>query len=305
MTVLEVIRRSTEYLTRHGVESPRLQVELLLAHVLRLPRLNLYLQFDRVLGPSELEPLRDLVRRRGAREPLQHLTGTAPFLDHVLQVGPAVLIPRPETETLAARAVELGRGIPGGRPRVLDLGTGSGCLALALAAGLPGADVHAVDLSPEALEVARGNAVRTGLADRVRFGLGDGFAALAGIWPAPEAVFDLVVSNPPYIPTAEIATLAPEVRDHDPRMALDGGVDGLDFYRRLAVEAAAWVGPGGWMLLEFGDGQGPAVAGLMAGAGWVDGVLEKDLSGRERVIIVRRPPASPRPQSPDCPAVEV
>ena len=305
MTVLEVIRRSTEYLTRHWVESPRLQVELLLAHVLRLPRLNLYLQFDRVLGPSELEPLRDLVRRRGAREPLQHLTGTAPFLDHVLQVGPAVLIPRPETETLAARAVELGRGIPGGCPRVLDLGTGSGCLAIALAAGLPGAEVHAVDLSPEALEVARGNAVRTGVADRVRFGLGDGFAALAGIWPGPEAVFNLVVSNPPYIPTAEIATLAPEVRDHDPRMALDGGADGLDFYRRLAVEAAAWVCPGGWMLLEFGDGQGPAVDGLMDGAGWVDGVLEKDLSGRERVIIVRRPPASPRPQSPDCPAVDV
>ena len=304
MTILDVIRRSTEFLAGRGVDSPRLQVELLLAHVLKLPRLKLYLQFDRELTEAELNPLRDLVKRRGQREPLQHLTGTAAFLAHEIKVTREVLVPRPETEMLAQLAVQK-LSAAGGQPmaseadrmpaaRCLDFGTGSGCLAIAIAAACPETEVHAIDKSPAALTIARENAASNGVAGRIAFLEGDGFAALAahpssGIRLPP---FDLVVTNPPYIPTAEIATLDPEVRDHDPRLALDGGADGLDFYRRLATEAVPWLVPGGWLLAEFGDGQAEAVSGIFTGAGWSSEGVEKDLSGRERVLIVRSPQAA-------------
>jgi len=304
VTILDVIRRSTEFLAGRGVDSPRLQVELLLAHVLKLPRLKLYLQFDRELTEAELAPLRDLVKRRGQREPLQHLTGTAAFLAHEIKVTREVLVPRPETEMLAQLAVQK-LSAAGGQPmaseadrmpaaRCLDFGTGSGCLAIAIAAACPETEVHAIDKSPAALTIARENAASNGVAGRITFLEGDGFAALAahpssGIRLPP---FDLVVTNPPYIPTAEIATLDPEVRDHDPRLALDGGADGLDFYRRLATEAVPWLVPGGWLLAEFGDGQAEAVSGIFTGAGWSSEGVEKDLSGRERVLIVRSPQAA-------------
>lgn len=290
LTILEVIQRSTDYLARRGVESPRLQVELLLAHVLQLPRLKLYLQFDRALGPAELDRLRELVRRRGNRAPLQHLTGTTGFLGHELQVTPDVLVPRPETERLAQLALERLASRPG-EPRALDFGTGSGCLAISLAAGVPAARVTALDISPAALAVAAANAGRAGVADRLRWVEGDGFRR------APEEVagagrFGLVVSNPPYVASAEIATLEPEVRDHDPRVALDGGPDGLDIHRRLASAAGAWLEPDGWLLAEFGDGQAPALGEIYGAAGWREWTVEKDLSGRERVLIVRPPPAA-------------
>ncbi len=303
MTILDVIRRSTEFLAGRGVDSPRLQVELLLAHVLKLPRLKLYLQFDRELSEAELAPLRDLVKRRGQREPLQHLTGSAAFLAHEIKVTRDVLVPRPETEMLAQLAVQklaaasrpptAGDAVKTSGPRCLDFGTGSGCLAIAIAAACPEAEVHAIDRSPAALGIARENAASNGVAGRITFHEGDGFAALptdptSGTWHTP---FDLVVTNPPYIPTAEIATLDPEVRDHDPRLALDGGADGLDFYRRLATEGVPWLVPGGWLLAEFGDGQAGAVSGIFTGAGWSSEGVEKDLSGRERVLIVRSPQA--------------
>lgn len=287
MTVLEVLKRSTAYLDGHGVESARLNAELLLSHVLQKPRLRLYLEFDRELPESALADARGLVRRRAQRVPLQHLTGSAGFLGLDLRVNSAVLVPRPETEMLAQLAIDRLKSAPAAGPRrALDFGTGSGCLAIALAVAVPEAEVHAVDLSPEALEVARGNALQNG-ASRIGFHLGDGFAAL----PAGTEPFDVLVTNPPYIPTAEIATLEPEVRDHDPRMALDGGADGLDFYRRLNREARPWLRPGGSLLAEFGDGQAAALSGMFTLGGWfIDGV-EKDLSGRERVLIVRSPPA--------------
>ena len=166
------------------------------------------------------------------------------------------------------------------RPVVLDFGTGSGCLAVTLAVKCPAAVVHAVDISPDALAVARGNAVRHGVDGRVSFHLGDGFAAL----PA-DVRFDLLVGNPPYIPSGEIATLQPEVRDHDPRLALDGGADGLDFYRRIARAAAAWLRPDARVMLEFGDGQGAALRGLFSGGPWrCEGIFPDD-SGRERILI--------------------
>ena len=279
MTVLEVIQRSTEFLQRHGVDSPRLQIELLLAHILKLPRLQLYLNHDRALAESELAALRALVQRRAKREPLQHLVGSTSFFGLEISVSPDALIPRPETEALVELALAVLATCPASQPAVLDFGTGTGCIALTLAAKCPTALVHALDISDAALALARSNAERTALTDRITFHLGDGFGAL------PEELrFDLIVSNPPYIPASEIATLQPEVRDFDPRLALDGGADGLDFYRRLATETSARLHTAGGLFAEFGDGQENAVQSLFTAAGWQRVSIHRDLSGRPRVV---------------------
>lgn len=292
MTVLEILRRSTEYLEARGVESARLNAELILSHVLHQPRLRLYLEFDRVVGAPETAAARDLVRRRGRREPLQHLTGTTAFLGHELRVGPEVLIPRPETERLAQLAIErLRRPDAPATPRVLDFGTGSGCLAIAIAAAIPAAEVHALDLSVPALDLARENARPLGT-DRIAFHCGDGFAALPDRGGEPRRGFDLLVANPPYIPTADIGSLDPEVRDHEPRLALDGGPDGLAFFRRLAAEASHRMRCPGCLMLEFGDGQAAAVQELFTNTAWTVERVEKDLSGRDRILIVTPLPAS-------------
>lgn len=284
MTVLEVIQRSTEFLTRKGVESPRLQVELLLAHVLGMPRLKLYLNFERGLTEAELDTVRELVKRRGAREPLQHLVGSASFCGLELRVTPDVLIPRPETELLAERAWNFLATLDSRPATALDFGTGSGCLAIAVAVRCPHAAVTAVDVSASVLAVAGANAARHGVGERIRFVEGDGFAAL----PAGTR-FHLIVANPPYIPSAELATLQPEVRDHEPRGALDGGADGLDFIRRLATEGARWLAAGGRLMLEFGDGQAEAVGALFASQGWTVEAVENDLTSRPRILVARPP----------------
>jgi release factor glutamine methyltransferase len=284
VTVLEVIQRSTEFLTRKGVDSPRLHVELLLAHVLQVPRLKLYLNFERVLTDAELDTLRRLVQRRGEREPLQHLVGSTSFCGLDIAVNRDVLIPRPETEHLAEQACNWLR-TPRSRPAsVLDFGTGSGCLAIAIAHQCPDAIVHALDVSSVALSVAQANAARHGLAGRIQFHNGGGFSALPG-----GLTFDLLMANPPYIPTAEIDTLQPEVRDHDPRLALDGGPDGLAFYRRLAGEGASRMNPSGGATLEFGDGQEGAVQEIFREQGWSIEAVVNDDSNRARILIARRP----------------
>ena len=283
VTVLEVIQRSAEFLARKDVETPRLQVELLLAHVLRLPRMGLYLNFSRELTPPELDQVRELVRRRGTREPLQVIVGSTSFCGYEMMVNGRVLVPRPETELLAECGWTHLNQSGLAAPAVLDFGTGSGCLAITLALKCSAARVTALDISPEALAVARQNCTRHGVAERVQFHEGDGFAALP-----PGAEFDLLVANPPYIPTAEIATLEPEVREHDPRLALDGGADGLDFYRRLAAEAGAYLRPGSLALCEFGDGQGPAVSAIFATQMWIVERVQADYSGRDRFVVLRR-----------------
>jgi release factor glutamine methyltransferase len=282
VTVLEVIQRSAEFLARKGVESPRLQVELLLARVLAMPRLKLYLDFNRPLTAAELDSARALVKRRADREPLQHILGSTSFCGLELAVNRHVLVPRPETEVLAERGWNFLTGF-GARPvTALDVGTGSGCLAIALAVKCPRARVHAVDNAEAALAVARQNALRHQVADRIEFHAGDGFAAL------PDALrCDLIVSNPPYIPSAEIATLQPEVRDFDPRAALDGGADGLDFFRRLAAQAPPFLAPGGKLMVEFGDGQAEAVRGIFAAQKWIVEAVEPDYSGRPRILTAR------------------
>jgi release factor glutamine methyltransferase len=286
VTVLEAIQRSTEFLAKKGVDSPRLQTELLLAHLLQRPRMQLYLNFEQVLTPSQVESLRERVKRRGQREPLQHILGTTSFCGLEIAVNRQVLIPRPETELLAERGWTFLQQ-PATRPAepatALDFGTGSGCLAIALAHHCPAAEVQAIDLSPEALAVAGQNAARHGLAGRIRFHQGDGFAAV----PAGTQ-FDLIISNPPYIPSAEIATLQPEVRDYDPGSALDGGPEGLDYYRRLAAEAAAFLKPGGRLMLEIGDGQAPAVRDLLELQKWIVEAIQEDYNHVLRIVIARR-----------------
>ncbi len=282
MTILEVIQRSTEFLARKGVDSPRLQIELLLAHVLQMPRLKLYLSFDRTLTEPQLATLRDLVKRRADREPLQHILGSTSFCGLEITVNRAVLIPRPETEQLAEKAWQWLSNRNSELATVLDFGTGSGCLAIAIAVKCPAARVCALDISETALALARQNAARHAASDRIQFHLGDGFAALPG-----GMRFDLLVSNPPYIASAEIETLQPEVRDHDPRLALDGGQDGLEFYRRLAAEGPARLAPGARAMFEFGDGQAPALQEIFEAHQWVIDAVERDLSGRERILIAR------------------
>ena len=299
MTVLEVIQRTTSFLTKKGVDSPRLQAELLLAHVLQLPRMQLYLNFERVLAPAEQDASRQFVIRRGEREPLQHILGSACFCGLELTVNKQVLIPRPETELLAERgwkflnhqlkatvvqfASEPGSGPQAPEPSALDFGTGSGCLAIALAVNCPGALITAVDLSPAALEIAKANSFRHGVADRILFLPGNGFAPLPG-----QLRFDLILSNPPYIPTAELDTLQPEVRDFDPRMALDGGPDGLKFHRQLALESGEWLKPGGKLMLEFGDGQERAVAELFERENWIVEEIVPDYTQRPRLLLARK-----------------
>ena len=282
MTVLEAIQRSTDFLARKNVDSPRLQVELLLAHALGVPRLKLYLNFEQKLSGADLDTLRELVMRRGNREPLQHIIGSTSFCGFEIQVNRHVLVPRPETELLGERAWQFLEAAKAQAPAALDFGTGSGCLAIALAAKCPGAQVHAADISVEALSVARENAARNGVGERIQFHCGDGFAALPG-----GLLFDLIVANPPYVPSAEIEALAPEVRDHDPRLALDGGADGLDFYRRLAAEAPGHLHPAGRMMLEIGDGQAEQIRQCFLRHKWVVESVEADYSARPRVLIAR------------------
>ena len=286
MTVLEAIQRSAEFLTKKGVDSPRLQAELLLAHVLKLPRMQLYLNFQRELTPAETEALRGLVRRRGLREPLQQITGSTCFCGLEIAVSRDVLVPRPETELLAERAWQFLQALPGlstAPPAVLDFGTGSGCLAIALAAQCPAAQIWAVDISPAALEMARQTSRQHGCLDRIQFLAGDGFGALP-----TAAAFDLILSNPPYIPSHEIAGLQPEVRDFEPRQALDGGADGLDYYRRLAAEAAPRLRPSGRLMVEFGDGQAEALRGIFAAQKWVVEAIQEDYTQRPRILVAGR-----------------
>jgi len=259
-----------------------------LAELLQVPRLKLYLDFERVLTEPQLTALRAMVKRRAEREPLQHIVGSACFCGLNFAVSPAVLIPRPETELLAERAWEslqrLARQPGSAPPSVLDVGTGSGCLAITLAVKCPAVTVHAVEISEAALAVAISNARQHGISDRVLFHQSDLLAALP-----KELRFDLIVANPPYIATPELETLQPEVRNYDPRLALDGGVDGLAFYRRLASEAPARLHSQSTLMAEFGDNQADAVAEIFRSQGWTIDKLARDLAGNLRIIIARGP----------------
>ncbi|HXB59823.1 MAG TPA: peptide chain release factor N(5)-glutamine methyltransferase [Candidatus Acidoferrales bacterium] len=276
MTVLEAIQKSADFLAKRDVESPRLQAELLLAHRLKMPRMKLYLNFDRPLSAEDTDTYREWVKRRSQREPLQHIIGSISFCGYEIVVNRHALVPRPETEILA----ESGWTFLATRDsaNALDVGTGTGCIAIALAAKCPNAKIFASDISPDALALAKENAAKNNV--QIEFLQGDGFAALPS-----DARFDLIISNPPYIPAAEIETLQPEVRDFDPRQALDGGADGLDFYRRFAAEAKTFLKPDGKIMLEFGDGQAPAIREIFENEKWIVEAVKDDYSQRARILI--------------------
>jgi release factor glutamine methyltransferase len=273
--LLEVLRGTERYLADRGVENPRLNAEHLLAHALGLKRMELYLQFDRPLTESERAPLRDLVKRRGAREPLQHVLGTAEFHGRTFACDKRALVPRPETEQLVELALEVAKEKTAAS--ILDIGTGSGVIALTIALELPSATLHATDLSPDALALAAENAARHALTDRIVFHQAD-------LLPPDDARFDLIIANLPYIPAEEIASLSPEVR-HDPASALDGGTDGLDLIRRLIETAPDRLAPGGALLLEIGLGQADAVNALLSARKFRDISVRPDYQNIPRFAV--------------------
>jgi len=290
LTVGSALREATARLRDADVtRSPRLDAELLVARALGLTRADLLREPERKLSADEVAESESLLRRRLAREPVAYILGHRAFRTIDLEVTRAVLIPRPDTETLVEVALEelgtvpLAGPDPEDEPLAIDVGTGSGCIALALAAEDPFVHVIATDVDPDALAVARGNAARLGLARRVEFVLSDLFHDVG------ERVVDLVVSNPPYIPADEYVALEPNVRDYEPRLALYGGVDGLDFYRRLVPGAALLLRPGGLLAVEVGIGQAVAVGGIVRAAGAFSAPETRDdLAGVPRVVCARR-----------------
>ena len=277
-TILEVLRWTIGRFTRHGVESARLDAELLAAQAFGRTRVELYTHFDQPLGDPELSAYRALVQRRLDGESVAYILGRKEFWSLDLLVDARVLVPRPDTETLVEKALELLQGMSadGRALRVADIGTGSGALALALKKERPSDEVFALDVSPEALAVAGENAVRLGL--DVTLVLGDLVEPLAHLAP-----FDLIASNPPYIPSRDIAGLSPEVR-HEPHLALDGGVDGLALVRHLASDARSVLAPNGALVMEIGAGQAAEVMEILRSHGYARIGSRRDLAGIERVV---------------------
>lgn len=295
-TLLALLRLTEDYFRTKGLASPRVDAEVLLAHVLGFKRFELYMNHDRPLTAEELDRYRELVRKRAGAVPLQHLTGEQAFRDLTLQVSDKVLIPRPETEELVERIFQVVAPEGSERPlRVCELGVGSGAISIALARAWPRARVWATDLSWDALEVARGNVACHELDGRVCLLHGNLFDPLD---PQGEP-FDLIVSNPPYIPTGELAGLDADVRDHEPHLALDGGEDGLLLIRAILEQAVNHLRPGGWWFLEIGHTQGRAVLELAEQQPhWESVSLAADIAGRDRIVWGRRKDAPAQADSP-------
>jgi release factor glutamine methyltransferase len=281
-TIKALLTWTADHFKAKGIADARLEAEILLAHVLDCKRVDLFVRFEEQPTEAERTKFRGLIQRRLGSWPVAYLVGSRAFYMLTFEVDPAVLIPRSDTETLVLEA--LNRLKPLTAPEVLDLGTGSGCIAVSLAHQKKDARVTATDISPDALAVAQKNATKAGVAERVTFLQGDLFAALP-----PESAFHLIASNPPYIAQSEFATLSADVRDHEPRVALDGGPDGLAFYRRIANGVCPFLKPGGSLLLEIGYTQEAAVRGLLAERPELEvGATLKDMGGHPRVVTARK-----------------
>jgi release factor glutamine methyltransferase len=287
-TTRRILDWTNGYLKEHGSESPRLEAELLLAHACGWPRIQLYTRFDEVVPEDVRARMRDLVKRRGNAEPVAYLIGYREFFSLKFEVGPGVFIPRPETETLVIEALAALKTTAAEtnseRPqRVLDLCTGSGCIAISVAVNAPGAQVVAIEQSPAAMEFTRRNASRHKVEDRVEIREGDLFSEVAG-----DEIFDVIASNPPYVTKAEIEGLQADVRKFEPHAALDGGEDGLDIVRRIAERAPSHLIAGGFLMMEISPEQADTTLAIFQQAGFESLVPLKDLSGVVRVIRGRR-----------------
>lgn len=280
-TIGRILKWTEQYFKDKGIESPRLDAEVLLAHVLEKQRIYLYVHFDEPLQPGELAAYREMIKKRVLRVPVAQILGEKEFMGLTFKVTADTLVPRPDTEILVQAAVDRLRAMAGEEPlRFADIGTGSGAICLSVLHYLAGTVADTVDISPAARAVAEENAASLGLADRVTFHTGDLLQPLSGI------SFVAILSNPPYIPEADIAKLAPEVRLKEPHTALSGGQDGLDFYRRLANEAPAMLVPGGFTAFEVGIHQAGDVAALLK-ANPLIGRTEilPDYAGIDRVVV--------------------
>jgi release factor glutamine methyltransferase len=283
-TIQKLLNWTTDYLTQKKVDSPRLSAELLLSSVLDLKRIELYTQYSRVVEEEHLAKLRELVKRAGQQEPIAYLVGKTEFYSLELEVAPDCLIPRPETELLVQRAIEMLR-LRTGPHRVCDLCTGCGVIAVAIAKNVPDAKIVATDISAPALALAARNIEKHGLQDRIEPRQGDLFEPLI----AHLDQFDMIVCNPPYVSAAEYEALDKNVKDYEPRIALYAGEQGLDLYRRIAERVAEFLKPDGLLLLEIGYAQGPLVRELLARTNSFAAInVEKDLSGHDRVVTAER-----------------
>lgn len=276
-TIGRILKWTEQYFKEKGIESPRLDAEVLLSHILGRERIYLYVHFDEPLEPAELARYREAIKQRVQRVPVAYIIGEKEFMGLTFKVTADTLVPRPDTEILVQAAVERLRA-RGETPRFADIGTGSGAICLSILHFLPKAQADTVDISPAARAVAEENAAALEVADRVTFHTGDLLAPLAG------QCYDAILSNPPYIPDGDIAALAPEVRLKEPRTALAGGKDGLDFYRRLTADAPAHLKDGGFLAVEVGIHQAAPVAALAVPSFSRTEIL-KDYAGIERVVI--------------------
>ncbi len=276
-TVRRILDWTIDYLKQNGSESPRLDAEVLLAHARGCQRIQLYTQYNEPLTEQQRSVMRGLVKRRATAEPVAYLVGHREFFSLDFIVNAHVLIPRPDTEILVINALDACKGIEA--PQIVDLCTGSGCVAIALAKNHLKAKITAVDISPEACEVASQNIKKHQVEERVRLLTGDMFS------PLPKNVrFDLIVSNPPYIPNAEVSELQADVQKHEPHLALAGGEDGLDFVRKLINDSPIHLNSGGWLMFEISPEQAMVCSELLKAAGYVDVSIKNDLSGQARVV---------------------
>jgi release factor glutamine methyltransferase len=283
-TIQKLMTWVTEYLTQKGVDAPRLSAELLLSHVLGLKRIELYTQYNKVVAQEHLDRLRDLVKRAGLHEPVAYLVGRTEFYSLEFEVTPDCLIPRPETELLVQRSIELLRKRTAPHS-ICDLCTGCGVIAVAIAKNVPDAKVVATDIAEPALAVAARNVEKHALQERVELRHGDLFDPLV---PRLDQ-FDLIACNPPYVSGPEYEALDKNVKDYEPRIALYAGPDGLDVYRRLVEKVDPFLKPDGLLLLEIGYTQGPAVRDLLQPTGLFARIrIDKDLQGHDRVVIAAR-----------------
>ena len=283
----DALLHGVERLAAAGIDSPRLDAEVLLADCLTMSREQLIVAGDELIAPPVARRFDTLIARRLQREPVAYITGKQEFRSREFAVTPDVLIPRPDTERLVEVALLWAAQLPACKPlRIADLCTGSGAVAVSLATELPSAQFYATDISPVALRIARGNAETHRVAERIKFIAGDLFGALA---PQPQVPFDLIVSNPPYVRRCEIVTLAPEVSRWEPRVALDGGPDGLDFYRRIVAAAADFLAEQGGLAMEMGADMTSEVLAICAETGRYREIeIFQDYAGRDRVVLARR-----------------